>query len=199
MLTDAKIVERPALRVSFLKKASVVVLILLLLLVARIIQYGPQYRADNARRAIAITQYSHLKATCFDVTNNPIFSTYVGVPRSQERFNALNKILFSLVKAKCLKVSETDIARNPYEGIDLTTLNAATIGTAAWNLDQGALFYLDHGFSMFSPDGGTVCTDGWVSASRGPGTCSWHGGYAHARGSPLMFFSVKVIPDPQYQ
>jgi hypothetical protein len=29
---------------------------------------------------------------------------------------------------------------------------------------------------FFGLSGGTVCNDGWISTSTGPGTCSWHGG-----------------------
>lgn len=179
-------------------KGRVVVLVLLLLLVGRIVQHWPQYRVEEEHRKLAIVQYSRLKISCLNVTDAPLFSKYIGAPRSQERLNALNALLRPLVTAKCLKVSDTHIAENPYTGINLTTLDNATIGTPSWDLLQGALFYLDHGYSMFMPDGETICADGWLSSSRGPGTCSHHGGYAHARGIPLSFFSAKIIPNPRY-
>ncbi len=177
-------------------KGRVAFIVIVLLLVGRVIQHWPQYQANKERRQIAVAQYSHLKLTCLDVTDSPLFSNYKGDPRSQERLDALNVVLLPLIAAKCLKVSGVDIAENPYAGIKLATLDKSPEGTASWDLLQGVLFYLDHGFSPFLPTGGTLCTDGWIPPSRGPGTCSYHGGYAHARGSPLLFFSLKVIPNP---
>lgn len=180
-------------------RGRVIIIVLLLLFVGRIVQHWPVYRAEERSRQIAVVQYSHLKASCLDVTGDPFISEYVGAPRSPERLKALNARLLPLVSAKCLKVSDTDIAQNAYEAINPGTLDNAKVGTPSWDLLQGVLYYLDHGFSKFLPNGKTLCADGWVSSSRGPGTCSHHGGYDIARGSPLLFFSAKIIPNPQYQ
>jgi hypothetical protein len=41
-----------------------------------------------------------------------------------------------------------------------------------------AALSLSFAFGAQTPAHATVCKDGWVSSSTGPGTCSWHGGIA---------------------
>jgi hypothetical protein len=174
---------------------STVFTIVLLISSAGVIQGVPPASASDNTRTNAAAAYLSLSKQCFDITGQ-VGITQVGKARSDARLKAINRFFVPLVQAPCLKFIESGIRINPYEFIDLSKLNSAKSGTREWTLLDGILYYLDFGFSPFTPSG-TICGDGWISPSAGRGTCSWHGGYARPRGIPLDYLGMATIQDPR--
>ena len=139
--------------------------------------------------------YLMLKSRCTSSSDErAVLAT--GAARSQMRLDAVTKHFQRLIAAPCLQSETLQIYRNPYLGIRLDALSPGTsTGLGAKVLD-GILFDLDYGLGAFLSNGGTLCQDGWISSSRGQGSCSHHGGYAHARGIALNFEGGEPILNP---
>jgi hypothetical protein len=120
----------------------------------------------------------------------------VGAARSQVRLDAVDRYFVKLVAAPCLQIDTGEIYKNSYLGVRLASLSLQkSTGTAAQVLD-GVLYDFDYGLGAFLSNGTTLCDDGWISDSRGRGTCSHHGGYAHRRGVAINYQSGALIPNP---
>jgi hypothetical protein len=150
--------------------------------------------AEQSMKKQASNGYKQLTSDCFDISGYSKIKA-VGQPRSTERLAAINKFAVPLVQKLCLKDSRASAFENPYFGIDLGKLNEATYPSNEYNLLQTILYNLDFGFTPFTP-AGTICGDGSLSPSAGQGTCSWHGGYAKARGNGFSFNAYQEFEAP---
>ena len=169
-----------------------VVLVALLVLILPVTRAaGDHHRADVKRQE----NYRLLKAGCIPSSGEQgVLSA--GDARSQVRLNAVDHYFMKLVAAPCLQIDTGEIYKNPYLGVQLASLSITTsTGTAAQVLD-GVLYDFDYGLAAFLSNGTTLCDDGWISDSRGRGTCSHHGGYAHRRGLAINYQSGALIPNP---
>ena len=164
----------------------------MLLITAPVVQtLSDNHRADLKKEA----DYKLLSTTCVPVATE--MNTWTqGDARSPERASAVNHFFQTLVAAPCTSDEAGAIYRNPFKDIQLGTLSIQSSTGNDLTLLNGALYDLDYGLDVFRADGGTLCDDGWISSSRGRGTCSHHGGYAHSRGTTIDYQTGLLIPNP---
>jgi len=136
--------------------------------------------------------YLFAVSDCFNISNYASIRA-TGLPRSNERLKAVNSFYIPLVNKLCLKDSSGKYYVNPYHGIPLNSLNNPNYDSYDYELLQAILFDLDYGFTPFTASG-TICSDGTFSSSVGRGTCSYHGGYASARGTQVNFTEYRNFP-----
>jgi len=175
------------------KRYIALALVVLYLAITGIINL-PKVQAESRYGKLATAEYVKLKKRCFDVTNH---STVIGTgtARSKERIAAVNAFYGPVVTSPCLILGD-EVFVNIYNGSDFKVITTAPFASEGYKLFQGILFDVDYGFSQFTPYG-TICADGSMSGSVGRGTCSWHGGYAHARGNNLDFSSLPKLTNPE--
>lgn len=143
---------------------------------------------------IQVADYEQQILDCID--GRSLFNTsYDSNPRSRERFTQVAEKFYKLSDAPCI-VRSGKIWTNPYRKVDLSQIRAEASGRLQQEMYQGLLYEFDRGVP-FLKSGGTLCEDGWISSSRGRGTCSWHGGYARHRGELFAFDSSKLKRDPR--
>jgi hypothetical protein len=116
----------------------------------------------------------------------------VGEPRSQERIDAVVSAYDQIYSASCIEIDE-NFYWNPFRGVGWPADSSIDQDDLSSRLLEGAYAAIDSGIPFFS-NGNTLCEDGWVSGSRGQGTCSWHGGYAQPRGY-LLSLSIITYGD----
>jgi hypothetical protein len=143
---------------------------------------------------IQVVEYEKQILDCVDGWN--LFnSPYDSNPRSRERFDQVAAKFYKLSDAPCV-MRNGKIWTNPYKKVDLSQVKAGANGRLQQEMYRGLLYEFDRGVP-FLRSGGTLCEDGWISSSRGRGTCSWHGGYAQQRGDLFTFDSSKLKRDPR--
>lgn len=142
---------------------------------------------EKALQSKANSVFSKVGSDCFNIsTHSKVLST--GTARSPERLKSVNDFYTSLVSNTCLTNWEKKIYVNPFYQSNFSKLDKASVGTSEFDLWLGILNDVDYGFTPFTKNG-TICSDGTMSSSVGRGTCSWHGGYASARGKQLPWES----------
>jgi hypothetical protein len=147
-----------------------------------------------AELRIQVAEYKQQILDCVDGWN--LFnSPYDSNPRSRERFDQVAAKFYKLSDAPCM-MRNGKIWTNPYKQVDLSQVRAGSTGRLQQEMYQGLLYEFDRGVP-FLRSGETLCEDGWISSSRGRGTCSWHGGYAQQRGDLFTFDSSKLKRDPR--
>ena len=149
------------------------------------------HRADLKKES----DYKLLSTTCAPLALEKNIWTQ-GDARSPTRLSAVNHFFKILVVAPCTRDESGAIYRNPFKGIRLNTLSIQSSTGFDSTLLYGALYDLDYGLDVFRADGTTLCNDGWISSSRGRGTCSHHGGYARSRGAVIDYQTGLLIPNP---
>lgn len=176
---------------------SSVFLILLLVVSIRVQDIRAERELKNQRIAelrVQIAEYEEQVLDCVDGWN--LFNTsYDSNPRSSERFDQVATKFYELSNAPCM-VRNGQMWTNPYKKVDLAQVRAESTGPLEQEMYRGLLYEFDRGVP-FLRSGGTLCEDGWISSSRGQGTCSWHGGYARQRGELFTFDSSKLKRDPR--
>ena len=178
----------------FGKKRYVLLAVLLILLIGRGVLNYPKSQAESRLQTKAVASFTKLATNCFDVTSeNKVIAT--GQSRSPERLKAIDAFYVSLVQAQCLK-NGLSLFANTFRGMNLSKIDTARFLTPEYDLWQGVLYDVDYGFTQFTKEG-TICADGWISGSVGRGTCSWHGGYAHPRGTQIKFDNLPTISNPE--
>jgi transcriptional regulator with XRE-family HTH domain len=145
-----------------------------------------QVRIEAAYQA-ELTDYERITNQCLSIEVEES-ARNVGEPRSQERIDAVRSAYDQVFSASCIEINE-NFYWNPFLGVGWPTDSANGQDDLSSRLLEGAYAAIDSGIPFFS-NGNTLCEDGWVSGSRGQGTCSWHGGYAKPRGFQL---SLSII------
>lgn len=176
------------------KRFIALALVVVYLIITAVINL-PKSQAESRLEVKATQSFSNLSSKCLDLGKESSVRE-VGKNRSSERLQAINDFFIPLVQASCLK-QDGKIYANKYFGMDLSKISSAQFLTDEYELLQGILYDLDFGFTQFTP-AGTICADGWISGSVGRGTCSWHGGYAHPRGTQINFDKMNEITNPKY-
>lgn len=174
------------------------VFLFLLLVVSSCVQdIRAERELKNQRIAdlrVQIAEYEEQILDCVDGWN--LFNTsYDSNPRSSERFDQVATKFYELSNAPCM-VRNGQMWTNPYKKVDLAQVRAESTGPLEQEMYRGLLYEFDRGVP-FLRSGGTLCEDGWISSSRGRGTCSWHGGYAQHRGELFTFDGSRLKRDPR--
>ncbi len=170
---------------------ATVIALLLVLIIPLSLAAGDRHRADVKR----LEHYRFLMAHCISKTQEARVLK-VGDARSPVRGDAVVAYFAKLVAAPCLTIGTRDIYNNPYKGVRLESLSQTKSTGVAGQVLDGVLYDYDYNIGAFLSDGQTLCDDGWISNSRGRGTCSHHGGYAHQRGIALDYQSGALIHAP---
>jgi transcriptional regulator with XRE-family HTH domain len=134
-----------------------------------------------------LANYERITNQCLSIEVEEA-STMVGEPRTQDRLDAVLSAYDRVYSASCIEI-DGNFYWNPFHRVGWPAETSIGTDDLSAKLLDGANFAIDSGIPFFS-NGNTLCEDGWVSGSRGQGTCSWHGGYAKPRGFPL---SLSVI------
>lgn len=145
-----------------------------------------QVRIEEAY-ASEINTFNRITGNCLSIAVEEA-TRNSGEPRSKERTDAVQAAYDQIYIASCIQIDQ-DFYWNPFQRVGFPNQDYANPSELSSHLLDGVLWAVDFGIPFFS-NGSTLCDDGWVSSSRGQGTCSWHGGYAQPRGSPL---SLAVI------
>lgn len=185
---------QPIKRPFYKKKRYIALALVITYLIISAIITLPKVQAESRLGVNATEAFHALSKKCLNISKESSIRD-VGKNRSTERLQAINNFYTPLVNSPCLNGNGT-IYANKYFGVDLSKISSAKFFSDEYDLLQGILFDLDFGFSQFT-SAGTICADGWISGSVGRGTCSWHGGYAHPRGSQISFDDLNDIPDPE--
>jgi len=149
-----------------------------------------QVRIEAAYQA-ELMDYERITNQCLSIDVEES-ARNVGEPRSQERIDAVRSAYDQVFSASCIEIDE-NFYWNPFLGVGWPTDSANGQDNLSSRLLEGAYASIDSGIPFFS-NGNTLCGDGWVSGSRGQGTCSWHGGYAKPRGY-LLSLSIITYGD----
>ena len=152
---------------------------------------------ENRKLVSREFEFKALSAKCAQVSSEKNIWTE-GDARSSVRLNAINRFFQTLVAAPCSKDAEGVLYQNPFQNVRLNVLSEQTSTGVAATVLAGVLYDLDYGLNVVRSDGTTLCSDGWISSSRGRGTCSHHGGYAHPRGTRIDYQSFPIIRDPAF-
>jgi len=187
--------NNPILGARFLKVLSTSIIILILTSTTAQAWPWSGNPATNQKRAAAQSAFKNLVASCYDLSKYPAIRS-IGVARSKERIDAVNQFFGPILTSACLKDKAGTYYQNPYLGLNSNSLNSAPIGSIGNSLFESILYTVDFGFTPFS-SAGTICGDGSLSQSVGRGTCSWHGGYARARGSDQLMGPLWEISYPK--
>jgi hypothetical protein len=169
------------------------VLIYALLWGGKFISSIPEKRAVTKMTNLVAKDFESLKSKCVTSADEAT-AISAGLARSSERGTAVQAYFVKVGTSPCY-LSDDVVYSNPYKATDFRNLPNAKFGTKEYEVYQGLLYGYDLGFSPFT-SGGTICADGWISSSVGQGSCSWHGGYAQARGRQLDFRGGQVIDSP---
>lgn len=148
--------------------------------------YQEQVKIEAAYEAELI-DYQRITNQCLSIDVEES-ARNVGEPRSQERIDAVLSAYDQVFSASCIEIDE-NFYWNPFRGVGWPADSSIGQDTLSSRLLDGAHAAIDSGIPFFS-NGNTLCEDGWISRSRGQGTCSWHGGYAKPRG---FLLSLSVI------
>lgn len=137
--------------------------------------------------ASELTSYKGITSNCLNISIEEATRTKGG-PRSSQRINAVQIAYDQVYLASCIGLNQK-YYWNPFQRVSFSQGDYASPTQPSEWLLEGAFWAIDSGLP-FLEDGTTLCEDGSSSNSRGQGTCSWHGGYADPRGSPLSL----VVP-----
>ena len=186
--------QAQAKRPFYKKKKFISLFLVVLLLLIWGYRDLPKSQAESREAETAIGAYQQITSKCLDVSKENSVVDF-GDARSSERLKAINSFFVPLVQATCI-TNQGNFYVNEFKGINLSKLNNPQFSTKEYSLLQGILYDLDFGFSQFTKFG-TICADGSLSGSVGRGTCSWHGGYAHPRGTKLTYDSLPALTNPK--
>ena len=135
--------------------------------------------------------------TCLDISNYfPYF--YRTNPRSEERLQEISDSFVKITNAPCFSKGDGKIYKNNYSSVDLKTISQNSANKLEVEIYRGVLYEFDKGVP-FLKSGMTLCEDGFLSYSRGSGSCSWHGGYANQRGDFFTFRGITLAKDPRIE
>lgn len=170
------------------------------ILIAAVIALWSWNSEQNHQEQVRIEAAYEAELKIYERTTNQCLSIdveeaarSVGEPRSQERIDAVVSAYDQIYSASCIEIDE-NFYWNPFRGVGWPVDSSIGQDDLSSRLLEGAYAAIDSGIPFFS-NGNTLCEDGWVSGSRGQGTCSWHGGYAQPRGY-LLSLSIITYGDP---